>query len=514
MSNIYIQEPPTHGKVCLETSVGDIEIELWARECPKACRNFVQLCMENYYNKTKFHRVVKDFIVQGGDPTATGEGGESIYGQPFRDEFHSRLRFVRRGLVAMANAGKDDNGSQFFFTMGPTQELQNKHTLFGKVVGDTIYNMIKLQEVETDPNDRPVVPHKILRTKVLINPFPDIEPRKVIQMDDLDDEARKKKKPKSKMKATKDYKLLSFGEEAEDDEENLDSVQKTFASKPKSSHDLLNDPKLSKDVGLSDKKITNEDEDEQLDGDRAAKTSEKDDRESEVANEVTADSVREKLKKAKSAKSALRSPERKKAKYDEDQSDNSDREEDSEAKKRADIKRQIRALKKEMLYDGKDKSDEADSKNGTAGGKGDKKGRKAVVLSEEDRSNDMLANFHKEQEKYASKKTVPKKGSAREAMTMALLSKFKSKLENVKTDEPPTASESSSADKRNDDEEEEELNSSDNWMANTLKFESNDPVLAKDASTKDDDWFDIYDPRNPMNKRRRQNDAKSSDRKK
>ena len=93
MSNIYIQEPPTQGKVLLETSVGDIEIELWSRECPKACRNFVQLCMEGYYNKTKFHRVVKDFIVQGGDPTGTGQGGESIYGAPFKDEFHTRLRF-------------------------------------------------------------------------------------------------------------------------------------------------------------------------------------------------------------------------------------------------------------------------------------------------------------------------------------------------------------------------------------------------------------------------------------
>ena len=125
--------------------------------------------------------MVKDFIVQGGDPSGTGQGGDSIYGQPFKDEFHTRLRFVRRGLVAMANAGKDDNGSQFFFTMSPTQELQNKHTLFGKVVGDTIYNMIKLQEVEVDPDDRPMHPHKILRTKVLNNPFPDIEPRQSIQ---------------------------------------------------------------------------------------------------------------------------------------------------------------------------------------------------------------------------------------------------------------------------------------------------------------------------------------------
>lgn len=68
----------------------------------------------------------------------------------FQDEFHSRLRFMRRGLVAMANAGKDDNGSQFFFTLGPTPELQNKHTIFGKVTGNTVYNMLKLEEGEVD----------------------------------------------------------------------------------------------------------------------------------------------------------------------------------------------------------------------------------------------------------------------------------------------------------------------------------------------------------------------------
>ena len=78
MSQIYINEPPTSGKVCLETSVGDIEIELFSRECPKACRNFVQLCLENYYDKTKFHRVVRDFIVQGGDPTGTGQGRNAL----------------------------------------------------------------------------------------------------------------------------------------------------------------------------------------------------------------------------------------------------------------------------------------------------------------------------------------------------------------------------------------------------------------------------------------------------
>uniref|UniRef100_A0A8C3AAI7 Peptidyl-prolyl cis-trans isomerase n=1 Tax=Cyclopterus lumpus TaxID=8103 RepID=A0A8C3AAI7_CYCLU len=121
-------------RVLLKTSAGDIDIELWSKEAPKACRNFVQLSMEGYYDGTSFHRVVREFIVQGGDPTGTGTGGESIFGRPFKDEFHSRLRFNRRGLVAMANAGPHDNGSQFFFSLGRADELNNKHTIFGKVM--------------------------------------------------------------------------------------------------------------------------------------------------------------------------------------------------------------------------------------------------------------------------------------------------------------------------------------------------------------------------------------------
>jgi peptidyl-prolyl cis-trans isomerase SDCCAG10 len=122
--------------------------------------------MEGYYDGTIFHRVVKDFIAQVGDPTGTGQGGESIYGAPFKDEFHSRLRFNRRGLVGMANAEADDNGSQFFFTLGTCQELNKKHTLFGKVAGNTIYNMIKLNECEVI-DERPVRPEKIISTEVI-----------------------------------------------------------------------------------------------------------------------------------------------------------------------------------------------------------------------------------------------------------------------------------------------------------------------------------------------------------
>lgn len=134
--------------------------------------------MEGYYNGTIFHRVVRGFIAQGGDPHGDGTGGDSIFGHPFKDEFHTRLRFCRRGLVAMANSGKDDNASQFFFTLGEAPELQNKHTIFGKVGGDTIYNVLKMQDGEIDANERPAYPYKIIKTEVLLNPFDDIVPRK------------------------------------------------------------------------------------------------------------------------------------------------------------------------------------------------------------------------------------------------------------------------------------------------------------------------------------------------
>ena len=140
------------------------------------------MCIVRYYDRTKFFRVVPDFIVQGGDPTNTGHGGESIWSKPFSDEFHSRLRFVRRGLVAMANSGKDDNGSQFFFTLAPTRELQNKHTIFGKVAGNTVYNMLKLQDGIVDEDEKPKYPNKVLRTKVIKNPFDDLKPRNLIEM--------------------------------------------------------------------------------------------------------------------------------------------------------------------------------------------------------------------------------------------------------------------------------------------------------------------------------------------
>lgn len=115
MSSLYVTEPPTDGKVILHTAKGEIEIELWSKEAPKACRNFVALALEGYYDSCVWHRIVPNFIIQTGDPSSTGHGGESFFGAPFENEIHQRLRFNRRGLVAMANAGeKCTNESQFF----------------------------------------------------------------------------------------------------------------------------------------------------------------------------------------------------------------------------------------------------------------------------------------------------------------------------------------------------------------------------------------------------------------
>jgi len=192
MSNIYIQEPATRGKVVLDTTVGDIEIELFSKECPLACRNFLQLCLDGYYDGTIFHRVVSNFIVQGGDPTGTGEGGESATGAFFADEFHTRLRYNRRGLVGMVNQGPNTNASQFFFTLGSTPELDKKNTLFGKVVGNTLFNMLKLGEGEII-GEIPVHKHKIIKAEIISNPFDNMVARPRAKPQIIDEEDKKSK---------------------------------------------------------------------------------------------------------------------------------------------------------------------------------------------------------------------------------------------------------------------------------------------------------------------------------
>ncbi|KAF8582303.1 peptidyl-prolyl cis-trans isomerase-like 1 [Ramaria rubella] len=143
------------GNVLLETSLGQIELELYWDHAPKTCKNFLELASRGYYNGVVFHRIISDFMVQGGDPTGTGRGGTSIYGQRFEDEIHPELRFVGAGVLAMANSGPNTNGSQFFMTLAPTPFLDGKHTIFGRV-STGIRVLQRLGAVATDNQDRRV----------------------------------------------------------------------------------------------------------------------------------------------------------------------------------------------------------------------------------------------------------------------------------------------------------------------------------------------------------------------
>jgi len=114
-----------------KTDKGDIKVELFAKQVPNTVNNFVFLAREGYYDDTIFHRVIADFMVQGGDPTGTGRGGP---GYSFRDEFDPTLRHDKPGILSMANAGPNTNGSQFFLTHVPTSWLDNKHAVFGHII--------------------------------------------------------------------------------------------------------------------------------------------------------------------------------------------------------------------------------------------------------------------------------------------------------------------------------------------------------------------------------------------
>ncbi|XP_067863560.1 peptidyl-prolyl cis-trans isomerase-like 1 isoform X1 [Heptranchias perlo] len=151
--------------VTLETTMGNILLELYWKHAPKTCKNFAELARRGYYNGTKFHRVISGFVIQGGDPTGTGRGGSSIYGKQFEDELHKDLKFTGAGILAMANAGPDTNGSQFFITLGPTPLLDGKHSIFGRVSrGLGVAKRIEI--VETNREDRPTDDVVILKAIV------------------------------------------------------------------------------------------------------------------------------------------------------------------------------------------------------------------------------------------------------------------------------------------------------------------------------------------------------------
>lgn len=151
--------------VVLETNQGSIEIKLMPDIAPKACENFTKLVEKGYYNGLIFHRVIKGFMIQGGDPTGTGMGGASIWGKSFNDEFNPNTKFDSTGILAMANSGPNTNGSQFFITTAATPWLNMHHTIFGKVVSG--YDVVqKIENTATGPMDKPVTEQKIIKAYI------------------------------------------------------------------------------------------------------------------------------------------------------------------------------------------------------------------------------------------------------------------------------------------------------------------------------------------------------------
>lgn len=160
------------GYVSLITTHGKLLLELIPEHAPKAAWNFIRLVQKGYYNGITFHRNIRNFMIQSGDPTGTGKGGQSIWGKNFVDEFDGPLKNSARGTLSMANKGKDTNSSQFFILYRPASHLDRKHTVFGRVVEDSLSVLDTLENVDTDPKtSRPKEAITILDATVLTDPF-------------------------------------------------------------------------------------------------------------------------------------------------------------------------------------------------------------------------------------------------------------------------------------------------------------------------------------------------------
>lgn len=302
------------------------------------------------------------------------------------------------------------------------------------------------------------------------------------------------KSKKEKKAGVKNFKLLSFGEEAEEDEEESSEANRKYSGRSKSTHDILNDPHLSAVPAVETAEKTKEshkrtldssDSDSALSGDEAVHTGNNiSDRQSDEASKVK--------KKLEGDRGAVLQPSlSKRPKGDKNEEEDSGGDEsNSEMRRKADdIRKEIRDLKRELQSDKKKKMEA--------------KQEGVAEQNNEVPKNEVIEAYKQEQRKYKQLKgQIPEKGSSREDFTLALLTKFQKKLSsakekaNEKSDEgeqsPPILEDKT----ENDDDED--------WLTHKLKFESSTPVLAKDASTKTDDWFEIFDPRNRINKRRRE----------
>ena len=153
------------------TTLGDLKVELFTREVPRLCENYLALLASGAYNGTIFHRLIAGFMIQGGDPTGTGKGGECVWGGTLPDDFGAPLKHSQRGVLSMASGGPDSNGAQFFITFAPAPHLDNVNSVIGRVIGgEEVLGRMEAAKV-AGKKCRPVEDIKILGAVVHVNPF-------------------------------------------------------------------------------------------------------------------------------------------------------------------------------------------------------------------------------------------------------------------------------------------------------------------------------------------------------
>lgn len=224
------------GYVRFVTNFGALNLELHCELVPKTCENFIKLCQRGYYDGTKFHRSIRNFMIQGGDPTNTGNGGKSVWGKAFEDEFKPNLTHQGRGILSMANSGPNTNGSQFFITFRSCRHLDRKHTVFGKIVGG-LETLNAIEKVEVDNKDKPIEDIIIQATQVFVDPFQEADEQlateRAAELERLaQEEIQNKKAEKSeKDDVLKVYrsgvgKYIKMGKDAEKSEGSENLVKK------------------------------------------------------------------------------------------------------------------------------------------------------------------------------------------------------------------------------------------------------------------------------------------------
>ncbi|KAJ1966040.1 cyclophilin peptidyl-prolyl cis-trans isomerase Cyp8 [Dipsacomyces acuminosporus] len=164
------------GYARVATNFGDLNLELYCDKAPRTCYNFIRLALSGYYRGTKFHRSIKNFMIQGGDPTGTGRGGKSFWGSDFKDEIGKKYSHSARGVLSMANRGPNTNSSQFFILYRAATHLDGKHTIFGRVVGGMPV-LSKMEAVPTDDSDCPEADIVIKDIRVFVDPYDEFTKR-------------------------------------------------------------------------------------------------------------------------------------------------------------------------------------------------------------------------------------------------------------------------------------------------------------------------------------------------